>query len=261
MRKNRQGMEKDRLSYPVPDFDRERMEATVGLVRKAYSERLLGKRTGFLKLAAMQTRFIGRWVWAAQAAVIVLFLAFAHSYQLERHSLQRLLFVFSALAPMIAFLIVPELLKSHVHNMEEIESSTRFSIHKLFGARMLVIGLADLFCLTLIIAAASNESGAAFLRLGMYLFVPFNLTCCGCLIVLERVKSRYCGYYCGLFCLVLVIVFARLSLVAKLYEASATGVWTVMFALSAAWLAVEVARTVRHSRDIMSRRENLSVAW
>ncbi len=261
MSRNRRGMEKDLLSYPVPDFDRERMEATVRLVRKAYSERLLTKRTGFLKLAAIQARFIGRWVWIAQAAFIVLFLVFAHMNHIERHGLQRLFFIFSALAPMIAFLIVPELLKSHVHGMEEIESSTRFSIQKLFGARMLIIGLADLFCLTMIIAAAAAGSGADFLRLGMYLFVPFNLTCCGCLTVLDRVKSRYSGYYCGLLCLVFAIAFARLSLVPKLYEASATGVWTVMFALSAAYLAVEVARTVRHSKNILSRRENLSVAW
>lgn len=261
MRIDNRKIGKDLRPYPVPEFDRDRMENTIRLVRKAYGEKLLTGRIGFLKLAAMQIRFIGRWVWIAQAAFLFLSLLFIDLYHLERHGRLSVLFLFSVVAPMIAFLGIPELLKSHIHNMEEIEACTRFSMRRLIGARMLILGIADLCCLTVIFAASAAGSGTAVARMVLYLLVPFNLTCCGCLTVLDRVKSRYAGYLCGAVCVIFIVAFGRLSLVAEFYEASAAWVWIVMFTISSVYLAVEAFRTIRGFNRFLSHQEKLSVAW
>ena len=145
--------------------------------------------------------------------------------------------------------------------MEEIEACTRFSMRKLLGARMLVLGLADLCSLTVILAVSCAGSSVPVLRMILYLFVPFNLTCCACLTVLDRVKSRYDGYYCGAVCVLCMAAFCRLSMVDRYYETAAVWVWAVLFLFSTVYFVTEAVR-VFHGFSLGSfPGKKLSVQW
>jgi hypothetical protein len=247
--------------YPVPSYDPEKMQQTIQLARQAYCNRLLSKRIGFGEFIRMQMHFIGHWVWFTQAALVLGFLILLTKYDFGQTNLQQILLLFSAASPMIAFVGFPELLKSYSHGMEEIESCTRFSMRKLMGARMLILGLMDLFCLTVILAVSTVHSGGFLLRTILYLFVPFNLTCGGCLTVLSHVKSRQSGYYCGAVCALCIAVFVSLSFIKRYYETTATGAWVVMFILTLVYIAVEVVHTFQSFNRFYSKEEAISVTW
>ncbi|MDI6619577.1 MAG: hypothetical protein QME45_13075 [Clostridiales bacterium] len=261
MKINYQKIQQDLRPFSVPAYDRDKMQETIQLAKKCYSEKLISERIGFWRFIAVQVRFIERWVWLAQAASFLLFLFLLKQYHFGKYDMQPVFLLFSSVAPMIAFIGFPEVLKSYSHNMEEIESCTRFSIRKLMGARMLILGLADLCCLTAILAASAASNGALLLRMILYLFVPFNLTCCACLTVIEHVKNRYDGYLCAIICIICIIVFRKLSFMKDCYEATATGIWTIMFLVSIGYLAIEIVRTFRCLNRFCSKEKTLSVTW
>lgn len=247
--------------YQVPPYDPKKMQQTIRLARQAYRGRLLSKRIGFWEFIRMQVHFIGRWVWLAQAMLVLGFLILLTGSQFGKTGLQYILLLFSAISPMLAFVGFPELMKSYAYGMEEIESCTRFSMRKLMEARMLILGLADLFCLTVILLISTAHDGSFVLRMILYLFVPFNLTCCGCLTVLSHVKSRQGGYYCGAICVLCMTAFGALSFVEKYYETAATGIWIAMFILTLVYITIEVVQTFRSFNRFCSKEETISVTW
>lgn len=247
--------------YPVPLYDTKKMQQTIRLARQVYRNRLLSKRIGFGEFIRMQMHFIGRWVWLTQAALVLGFFILITGCHFGQTGLQHMLLFFSVASPIIAFVGFPELLKSYSHDMEEIESCTRFSMRKLMGARILILGLTDLFCLTVILAVSTAHDGALVLRMILYLFVPFNLTCCGCLTVLGHVKSRQGGYYCGAICALCIVVFGSLSFIKRYYETAATGAWVVMFIITLVYITVEVMQTFRSFNRFCSKEETIWVTW
>lgn len=68
----------------------------------------------------------------------------------------------------------------------------------------------------------------------LYLLVPFNLTCLGCLWLLNRVRTPSCGYYCLIYCGLVALVQTILALNPSLgmFETSAIGVWLALLLLT-----------------------------
>ncbi len=262
MKRNERKIREDFAAFSVPAYDPEKLRETVRLAKKTYREQQAAVRIGFREFLSMQLRFISKWVWLAQAALLLLVLPAIGRGPLSVSEMRPGLLILSSCASLIAFLGFPEILKSYAHGMAEIEACTRFSMRRLMGARMLILGLADLCCLTVILAVSAASSGTPLLRMILYLFVPFNVTCCGCLTVLDHVKSRQSGYFCGAVCILCIAVFARLSFVEKYYEAAATGAWAILFFCSLAYCAIELIRAFRSfDRFFCPKGEILSVPW
>jgi len=262
MKINERKIREDLASFSVPAYDPEKMRETVQLAKAAYRERQFAARIGFWEFLSMQLRFIGKWVWLAQVVLLLSVLLAVSRRSFAVNEMQHVFLVFSCAVPLLAFLGFPEILKSYAHGMAEIEGCTRFSMRKLMGARMLILGLADLCCMTVILAASAARSGTPVLRMILYLFVPFNVTCCGCLTVLEHVKSRQGGYFCAAVCVLCIAVFSQLSFVKGFYETAATGMWIVLFFCSLAYFATELFRAFRSfDRLFCSKQETLSVPW
>lgn len=261
MKINDREVRKDLQQFSVPPYDRNRMQETIRLAKQAYKKRLLSKRIGFWEFIAMQVRFIGHWVWIAQAVFLLAFLFILSRCRIGTADMQSIFLMLSSVAPLIAFVGFPEIMKSYAHNMEEIEASTRFSMRKLMGARMLILGLSDLCSLTIILAASAAGNASLILRMILYLFVPFNLTCCACMTVLNHVKSRYAGYYCAAICIACMMIFYRLPWSAHYYETAAMGVWIILFFASIAYLAAEIVHIFQSFNRVCFSDERLSVKW
>lgn len=263
MKINGRKIRKDLQQFSVPPCNRNKMQITILLCQKAYQERLLSKRIGFCEFISTQIRFIGRWVWIAQAVFLLIFLLILSRCRVGTDDMQSIFLLLSLVAPLISFGGFPEILKSYAHNMEEIEASTRFSMQKLMGARMLILGLSDLCSLTVILAASAAAAGnvSPLLRMMLYLFVPFNLTCCVCMAVLGHVKSRYAGYCSGGICIACIVIFCRLPWATHYYETAATGVWIILFFLSIVALAIELVHVFQSFNRICFQDEMLSAQW
>ena len=261
MKINERKIRQDLNQFSVPHYDRDKMQETICLAKQAYKERLLSKRIGFWEFIEMQVKFIGHWVWIAQAVFLLVALFALSRCHIGTVDMQSVFLMLSSVAPLIAFVGFPEILKSYAHNMEEIEASTRFSMRKLMGARMLILGLSDICSLTIILVASAAGNAALILRMILYLFVPFNLTCCACMTVLNHVKSRYDGYYCAAICFACMVTFYRLPLATHYYETAATGVWIILFFISVVYLAIEIVHVFQSFNRVCFSDEMLSVKW
>lgn len=251
----------DLQRFSVPAYDRDKMQETICLAKKAYRERLLSKRIGFWEFISIQVRFIGHWVWLAQAVILLGFLFLISRCHLEIVDMQSVFLLLSSVAPLVAFVGFPEIMKSYAHAMEEIEACTRFSMRKLMGARMLILGMMDLCSLTIILTVSATGNGALILRMILYLFVPFNLTCCVYITVLNHIKNRYAGYYCGFICVAWMIIFCKLPWVQNYYKAAAMGAWVILFFLSIVYLTIEIVRVFQSFNCACFNDEMLSIKW
>ena len=262
MKKNYAKIHEDLQLFSVPVYDCDEFQKTIQAAEKVYCENLMSKRIGFREFISMQVRFISRWVWLAQAAFLLLFILLLSQYHFEKNDIQPIFLLFSFVAPLIAFIGFPEILKSYSHNMDEIEICTRFSICKLMSVRMLIIGLADLCCLTVILTASAISNGTLILRMILYLFVPFNLTCSGCLSVLNHVRSKYSEYYCAAVCLICIAVFCKLSFLKAFYVTATTGIWMIMFLITIVYFVIELVQALKNFNCLCTKNEEvLSVSW
>lgn len=261
MKINEQKIRGDLASYSAPAYNSEKMQETIDLAKQIYKEKLLSKRIGFWEFIAMQVRFIGHWVWLTQVVLLLAVLFLINRCHLDTVNMQSIFLVLSSVAPMIAFVGFPEIMKSYAHNMEEIEACTRFSMRKLMGARILILGLADLCSLTIILAVSAAGDASLILRMILYLLVPFNLTCCACMTVLDHFKNKYAGCCCGAVCAACMVIFCRLPWAAHYYETAATGVWIILFFISFVYLVIETTRVFQSFNRVCFHDEMLSVKW
>lgn len=262
MNVNKQKVIKYLKAYSVPPYDPEKLQETIELGKDIYMRSQTSARIGLLKFILYQFSFISKWVWALQLALLIIVFLATEKFTHSINSIQLVFAIFSSSTPLIAFFGIPELLKSYSYSMYEIEGCTRFSMYKLMGARMLIIGLADLCCLTVILTISIANIEVPIERLILYLLVPFNVTCCCCLAVLLHVKSNQGGYACAGICVFFIVLFTRLSFIKEIYETAVTGVWAIMFICSLIGFTIETIRTLQATSNIFCvKKDSITIPW
>ena len=145
-----------------------------------------GETLVFAKFLFSQFGFIRRKIWFAQL-LIIWACGLALFYLPEE---ARTMAVISAAAPLIVLTNVFELSRSYTHGMVEIELSTRYSFRQLMIARLSVLGMVDVLCLTILLVLSGVQLPTEAYATILYTLVPFLVTCFVCLLVLNRIKSK-----------------------------------------------------------------------
>lgn len=101
-----------------------------------------------------------------------------------------LIWIISALIPVLAMMTAAEISRSDIFGMSEIESGCRFALPQVMGARMIILGI----CNFAVIAAASAVMGT-FSALGtakaaLYIITPYASVNGISLFILGRVRGR-----------------------------------------------------------------------
>lgn len=245
--------------FPVPPIDQSRMEETIGQSKQILRQKQLESRTSFWDFVFIQFQFISKKVWVMQILIVLgigLFMHIALSDSAE-DKLQ-ILMLASTAAPLLGLVGSQVIARSFTYNMMEIELSTKHSLEKLMIVRMLLLSMFDIVCLALLSSFFGIQLEREISLMLLYLLVPFNLTCLGCLWILNRVRNRDCGSYClafgGVFLLTQFVLSFNQS--NKVYGTSTTGIWLVVLLISSVFIAIEV-RKMRH----ISRRLELGSSF
>ncbi|WP_025690466.1 hypothetical protein [Paenibacillus zanthoxyli] len=189
-----------------------------------------------------QLRFINWKVWAAQLLIILAMGLLLHKSIQEQDGNVQLVMLTSIAAPLLVAAGKQTLTRSLRFHMLEIELSTRHLLEKLTLVRMSLLGIADLLGLGLLAILMSAWMQMEITVLLLYLLVPFNLTCFGCLWLLNRVRTPNCGYYCLIYSCLVALMQTILAFNPSLwlFESSAVGVWQALLVLTVAGIASEV---------------------
>lgn len=160
----------------------------------------IGKRTFLRQTVQLQMSFpiflhsqlhyIKKWVWWAATLIFAIGILGAAVLSLN------MLWVISACSPILAMTILSERSRSERHQMVELELSTRFSLHSIILARFAILGLTNLFLLTLLLPVALLNNTFSLPAVGLYITTPFFLTVYLGLAVTRTHKGQEGLYAC-----------------------------------------------------------------
>lgn len=216
------------LHRSVIPAERKPYEDTLMLAGNLAMQIPLRKRISFPQFLAAQIRFIGWKIWGVQALFLsALTASLSRLYQGEqpRH-IACLLFCLSVLVLMTA---LPFLYRSVRYRMQEVESAARFSLVKLLAARLVIIGVGDLFLFGAIFLTALRGTSLSAEGIFISLCFPFLLAGSGCLFMLGHLSAR--NFFAGSMglCFLLILLAA---LAFRQYEA------LLPYAFSGRWILV-----------------------
>ena len=195
------------------------------------------ERISFPSFLSMQIKFIGRKIWLAQG-IFLLFVngmfrsLYGNDYPENPLSAAKLLFCLSVLVFMTA---LPFLYRSARYQMQEIEAASRFSCVRLLAAKLVIVGIGDLFILGGIFCIATWRTSLTAGSTLLYLCFPFLSAGSGCLYLLGHCSPKQ--FFAGSMGLCTFLILAAATLLRR---------GTVLFfcSFSAGWITACIFLTV-----------------
>ena len=80
------------------------------------------------------------------------------------------------MVPFLALLGAIEISKSNIYGMWEIEQSSRTTLVKIVAGRMLIIGVINLFLITVILISMAYIYQKSMIEMVLYGLIPFNIS-------------------------------------------------------------------------------------
>lgn len=200
--------------------------------QRGYAEE---ERTGFWQFLSDVFRFEGRTIFGLQAGVLFLVCMWAGTIDEVSHYIP----VFT---PLFALAVMPPLFRSQFYNMGEMEAVTRASGVEIIFAKLLLAGAANLISMTALLCVVmhvQNFSGNMG-QIVLYGLVPY-LVCMTAILRLIRLRRKerisVCAVAVAGSCMVWGLSAKALP---WLYEASAAGLWIVLFVIFAGFFGKEL---------------------
>ncbi|MBU3877202.1 hypothetical protein HGO97_015460 [Faecalicatena sp. AGMB00832] len=182
---------------PGPDLINSRnqghMDAVIWELKKEVVKKRSRKRIGFSDFLLLQIKMTGWKIWLLQGMMflgfVFLITAILGPYiWLDHRYTTKLLCYFSILISMTA---LPFLHRSVHYKMQEVEAATRFSSMRLLLAKMLLLGIGDVFLLNMVLITAALRTSIYTGSLVLYLLFPFLLANGGALFLIGHLNAGH----------------------------------------------------------------------
>jgi hypothetical protein len=224
---------------PMPDA-----EGINFMIQEAKSlKRVIPKESSLFWFVKTQMRFIDIKVWIFQILLLCVYTFFVCFTLQDTEGFLLLV----PITPILVFIGTSELSRSFRYRMAEMEIPTRFSLRQVLLARLIIIVAADLFTLTCLMIITALQAYTAINALILYGIVPCLVTAYGCLWIMNRCNSSYSQYYTAAYCIALSVVGGiSINLWPVWYNASAQGIWLLVFCIALAGVYSEVCKMLRN---------------
>lgn len=219
-------------------IEEERLKNTVLLVCGEVAKKQNRERISFICFLRMQIKFIGWKIWGVQGICLAFFNAVLfHLYEYVNNPqyITKLLCCTSVLVFMTA---LPFLYRSVHYQMQEIEAGTRFSCVKLLMAKLVVIGVGDVFMLGSVFLAVLIKTSLRAGSTALYLCLPFLLASGSGLFMLGHCTPKQFLVSSASVCLLFVLALIRTPVrFTFLFGQTFSAGWIVVCALLIAFCA------------------------
>jgi len=221
----------------LPASNEEKCEQTIYQARERmrridYTE----DTTTFLTFFLSQISFIRKRVWFIQFAILLFFA----SLLIGKQEAVSVLGAMTTIIPLIFLTWTRELSRAFVYETVEVELSTRFSLRQAVLSRITIMGLFDLFSLTMLGFWTAHKFSIEAPSIFMFLFVPFLITAFGCLFILNHFPAKYDAYCCTGWCAaVMIAAFYLATWEARIYDAALIIGWNIAFVIALTLAIIE----------------------
>lgn len=159
--------------------------------KRAFLGRFPGKGNGIRNVFLLsQLGSIRKRVWCLDAAALALALLGGNAIRKD------ILWVTSAMLPLLAAAVVAESGRSQRFGMAELEQSSRFSLKSVVLARLWLVGGVNALVFLAVTGLLSQYLSSGFFPTGIYILCPYLLTSCLALSVSRRFRGREGDYLC-----------------------------------------------------------------
>jgi len=233
--------------YQVPLCDKVNIEHVLSAGHQ-YMEKDNFCPTNFQTLFLSQIRYIPLSFWLSQSIILMLALSFIIYAGFTKVEFFYPLTVIFIVIPLIVLINVTELSKSFRYGMWEIEQSSKNQLHKLVGFRMLIMGLIDLFMITILIFIIGHYYNHNVISLALYIIVPFNVSCSLYLIISIFTKEKDISYMLVSCFVFLIAVFSIIMRQKVLFEISMIGAWGIFYLISFMLLTITIKKYLNQEK-------------
>ena len=171
-------------------------EAPPPLHKNEFLQKWNHPQMNFLEFLFSQMTYIRKWIWGISAAVftVAMFGAITAS--------KNLVWLISALTPLLAVTIITECVRSGNYEMAELEMVTRFSLRSVVFARLGILGMENLIVLFSLLvfcvkSAGIRNGGLELIWTGVCIIMPYLLTDFIGLQIVRRFNGQESVYFCA----------------------------------------------------------------
>lgn len=232
----------------IPQMPDSVIDETVRLAKLEFERTPIQYKMSFRDLFVGQVKYISPYIWIVQAAFLFIV---SGSLLLSTNTInerQTIITILSVAAPMIALVAMPELAKSFSYNMWELESTSKFSLQKLIVIRLIIIGMMDLFIITIMVIITCTFYEMSFVNVILYILVPFSLANSIYLFILRKFRGKTGAFSCLIAGLFIAIGLGYLSMFNEWYVLTSTYIWIILFIFSLSTLAVEIVKLLKSTQ-------------
>jgi hypothetical protein len=202
-------------------------------------------KTAGVNFLLAQIRYIRKRVWITSLLAVIPVLIFLSPRITENGP--RFVWMISSLLPFIALAGITEIARSVSYNMAELEMSCQYSFSAVVLARLGILGGADTILFAVMTLLLHMIGNVEILRLGVYLFVPFLLTCALSLFAFNRLRSKESVYICGCISGFVSTANALVSSQYAIFENMTF--WYVSFFILLIWTAGEIIKLIKRTGE------------
>lgn len=163
--------------------------------KAAFLQSLNYPQTSRFDFIVGQIGYIRKRVWVISCLLAVATLFGLHRWTNDNRL--NLIWIVSSVLPYISLVTITELARSTSYNMDELEICCKHNLADIVLARLGILSGFNLAIFTLIMLSFVSTIGIDVFHAGLYLFIPFLLTCSLSIFTLNRLRSREATYICG----------------------------------------------------------------
>ena len=216
--------------------------ASLMLAEDSRARKAAVRPMGSAAFVAAQVRYIPIWTWAVQVLIVALMVALARASS-SMVDAKLAVGILSAASVLVG---VPTVQVSKRHGMAELEYSCQNNAASVMVARLIVLGCSSSFAVALMVGVVASSLNVGALSVALCACPPFFCSCAGSLAVLRRAAPSSAAVLCWAWAVACcAVLMALASMFPNMYEGASLASWIAAAALALAWLAHEVAMTLR----------------
>jgi hypothetical protein len=204
---------------------------------KAELQLKIKDKTRLSELFLTQAKHLSKFLWAGQLLAIIITVLNFHTIQ-TNHDVLAILFT---AVPILGFYTVPEIIKSRVYGMSELESVCQISPIKNMFIKLILVGTINLIMILLMLLLLHSKWEGSFAHLIVFGLIPFNFINVMNLYVLNvfKLKSPFVFISISLITSIMIHVLT-------IYFSYNSLIWGISFIISTCLLIFELLKLLSH---------------
>lgn len=196
-----------------------------------------------------QIGYIRKRVWLTSIVLVIGVLFSLRFVQVD--DIFGLLWIISSVMPFIVLVAVMEISRSASYHMTELEMSCKHSLSDIVLVRLGILGGVNIVVFVTLLLLLNGRTDYSFWRLGIYMLVPFMLTCTLSLFVLNYVKARETSYICGgISCFVSVLNSVIAFSIQDVFTNRYFYFWDIVFFALLVLMILQVVKFIKKTEEL-----------